>query len=69
MQLVRKRPPQISAAAGATVEFSILRQDVDFTKLPLKLLDSLDAIRVPFSGTLGRDGRLAPIAWCNRNRD
>jgi hypothetical protein len=33
-QLIRKRPPQISAAAAsATVECSILRQDVDFTKL------------------------------------
>jgi hypothetical protein len=49
--------------------YSILRQDVDFTKLLLKLLDSLDAIGVSFSETLGRDGRPAPIAWYNRNRD
>jgi len=36
---------------------SILRQGVDLTKLLLKLLDSLDAIRVPFSVTLGRHDR------------
>jgi hypothetical protein len=34
--------------------FSILRQDVDFTKLLLKLLGMLDAIRVSLSVTLGR---------------
>jgi hypothetical protein len=33
---------------------SILRQDVDFTKLLLNLLDSLDAIRGSFSDTLGQ---------------
>ena len=48
---------------------SILRQDVDFTKLLLNLLDSLDAIRVLFSDTLGRHGRPALIAWYDRNRD
>ncbi len=39
------------------------------TKLLLKLLDSLDAIRVSFSDLLGRDGRPALTAWYNRNRD
>ena len=50
-------------------EGSILRQDVDFTKLFLKLLDTLDAIRVSFSVTLSRDDRPALIAWYDRNRD
>jgi hypothetical protein len=50
-------------------EGSIPRQDVDFTKLLLKLLDTLDAIRVSFSEALGGDGRPAPIAWYDRNRD
>jgi hypothetical protein len=49
--------------------FSILRQEVDFTKLLLKLLDSLDAIRMSFSEMLGRHGRPAFIAGYNRNRD
>ena len=49
--------------------FSILRQDVDFTKLLLKLLDTPDAIRVSFSDTLGRHDRPALTAWYDRNRD
>jgi hypothetical protein len=48
---------------------SILRQDVDFTKLLLNLLDSLEATRVFFSDTLGRHGCPALIAWYDRNRD
>jgi|SRR5712664_609685 len=47
----------------------ILRQDVDFTKLLLKLLDSLNAIRVCFADALGRHGRPALVAWYDRNRD
>jgi hypothetical protein len=48
---------------------SILGQDVDFAKLFLNLLDSLDAIRVSFSDIMGRQGRPAPIARYDRNRD
>ena len=48
---------------------SILGQDVDFTKLLLNLLDSLDAIGALFSDLLGRQGRPGLIAWYDRNRD
>src|SRR5229473_8473414 len=67
--LVRMHPNVGPDGANIAGGVSILRQDVDFTKLLLKLLDSLDAIRVSFSDMLGRHGRPALIAWYNRNRD
>jgi hypothetical protein len=60
-----RRPGGANIARGG----SILRQDVDFTKLVLNLLDSLDAIWVFFSDALDRHGCPALIAWYDRNRD
>jgi hypothetical protein len=48
---------------------SILRQDIDFTKLLLKLLDTLDAIRVVGSVAVFRHGGPALPTWYDRNSD
>jgi hypothetical protein len=50
-------------------EFSILRQVVDFTKLFLELLDTLEAIRASRSVARGRHSRPALIARYDRNGD
>ena len=48
---------------------SILRQDIDFTKLLLKLLDTLAAIRVVGSVAVCRHGRPALPTRYDRNSD
>ena len=48
---------------------SILRQDIDFTKLLLKLLDTLDAIRVVGSVAVCRHGGPALPTRYDRNSD
>jgi hypothetical protein len=68
-QLIRKRPPQISAAAGATVKFLILRQDVDFTKLFLYLVDPLGTVRESFSVARGYHYHPTSLARYNREFD
>jgi hypothetical protein len=68
-QLIRKRPPQISAAAVATVEFSILRQNVDFTKLFLYLVDPLGTVGESFSVARGYHYRPTGLARYNREFD
>src|SRR5712664_1070388 len=54
---------------GTAVAFSILRQDIDFAKLLLKLLDTPDAIRVSGSISVCRLARPAIPARYDRNRD
>ena len=67
--VIRMHPDVRPGGANIARGGSILRQDVDFTKLLLNLLDSLDAIRGSFSDTLGHHGRPVLIAWYDRNRD
>jgi len=49
--------------------FSILRQHIDFTKMLLKLLDTLDAIRVSGSVAVCRQGGPTLTARYDRNSD
>ena len=48
--------------------FSILRQDIDFAKLLLKLLDTPDAIRLSGSVPVCRHSRPTLTARYDRNR-
>jgi hypothetical protein len=54
---------------GTAAAFSILRQDIDFTKMLLKLLDTPDAIRVSGSVAVCRQGGPALTARYDRNSD
>jgi hypothetical protein len=53
---------------GTAVAFSILSQDIDFTKLLLELLDAPNAIRVFGSVAVCHHGRPALTARYDRNR-
>jgi hypothetical protein len=61
--------PEFTQRSEAAVELLISCQDVDFTKLFLYLLDTLDAPGAFVSVVLGHDDRPALIARYNRNLD
>ena len=57
---------ELFVASGAA-EFSIFRQEVDFTKLFLDLLDPLGAVGEPVSVARGHHDRPTLFAWYDGN--